>query len=237
MESNDVPILELQILPKRGQKFGLLAGRDNNELEWMATRLRRSLGVKSEVTGDKVVGLPDRKEKPEKSRVVYEPLEDGLLLSVPRAGFKEGNKATWGYAILWNLILTAITTALMMAGGMQDGPFVFIFLLLSLFWCIGLAMLGMAIHMSFRTAELAASGGRLLVVRSGLLSKSKREFGPHEIACVRAVPSSISVNHQPFYELEIVPREGKSLTLLEGRDQEELAWMATILRQALRVPG
>jgi hypothetical protein len=33
------------VQPKGGRKFGLLAGRDEDELRWMASTLRRSLGL------------------------------------------------------------------------------------------------------------------------------------------------------------------------------------------------
>lgn len=45
MEVNDRPVLELQFHPQVGKKLGLLAGRDVQELRWIATHLRRTLGV------------------------------------------------------------------------------------------------------------------------------------------------------------------------------------------------
>jgi hypothetical protein len=45
MAVNDVPVLELQIHAKAGKKMGLLAGRDEAELHWLATRLRRALAA------------------------------------------------------------------------------------------------------------------------------------------------------------------------------------------------
>jgi hypothetical protein len=45
MEVNNRRLFELQIHPVTGKKVGLLAGRDENELRWMATRLRRALDV------------------------------------------------------------------------------------------------------------------------------------------------------------------------------------------------
>jgi hypothetical protein len=45
MEINDKPIIELQIHPTEGKKFGLLAGRDEAELQWVATVLRHGLCV------------------------------------------------------------------------------------------------------------------------------------------------------------------------------------------------
>lgn len=43
MEVNDRPVIELQIHPVTGKKCGLLAGRDEQELRWMAAELRRVL--------------------------------------------------------------------------------------------------------------------------------------------------------------------------------------------------
>jgi hypothetical protein len=45
MEVNDHPVIELQIHPCVGKKVGLLAGRKEEELRWMATRLRQALNV------------------------------------------------------------------------------------------------------------------------------------------------------------------------------------------------
>jgi hypothetical protein len=45
MEVNDKPILELQIFGQGAGKFGLLAGRTDEELNWIASELRVALGV------------------------------------------------------------------------------------------------------------------------------------------------------------------------------------------------
>jgi hypothetical protein len=45
IEVNHRPVIELQIHPCTGKKVGLLAGRDEKELRWMATRLRHALDV------------------------------------------------------------------------------------------------------------------------------------------------------------------------------------------------
>jgi len=45
---NDRPVLELQVHPNEGSKFALLAGRDAAELRWMATVMRRALGVSAD---------------------------------------------------------------------------------------------------------------------------------------------------------------------------------------------
>jgi hypothetical protein len=45
MEVNGQPVIELQIHPVTGRKVGLLAGRDEQELHWIATELRKTLQV------------------------------------------------------------------------------------------------------------------------------------------------------------------------------------------------
>jgi hypothetical protein len=47
VEVNHRPVIELQIFPRTGKKFGLLAGRDVAELQWIAAVLRQALGVSS----------------------------------------------------------------------------------------------------------------------------------------------------------------------------------------------
>ena len=42
MEVNDVPVMELQIRDQGGKKFGLLAGRSNAELQWLASELQQA---------------------------------------------------------------------------------------------------------------------------------------------------------------------------------------------------
>jgi hypothetical protein len=45
IQVNEVDVLELQIVPREGLKFGLLAGRDEPEIAWIAGVLRDRLGV------------------------------------------------------------------------------------------------------------------------------------------------------------------------------------------------
>jgi hypothetical protein len=52
MTVNDEPVLELQIHPRQGKKVGLLAGRDAEELRWLATTLRRALGLAARPEGE-----------------------------------------------------------------------------------------------------------------------------------------------------------------------------------------
>jgi hypothetical protein len=48
IEVNDVPVMQLQIVPQTGAPYGLLTGRDEAEIEWIATHLRRVLRIESD---------------------------------------------------------------------------------------------------------------------------------------------------------------------------------------------
>jgi hypothetical protein len=50
MEVNHRPVIELQVHPRTGKKAGFLAGRNETELRWLATRLRRALNVPARKT-------------------------------------------------------------------------------------------------------------------------------------------------------------------------------------------
>ena len=50
MTVNDEPVLELQIFDGGASKFGLLAGRSDEELEWLASELRVALNVPEHAT-------------------------------------------------------------------------------------------------------------------------------------------------------------------------------------------
>jgi hypothetical protein len=48
MEVNDRPVLELQVIDVQGKKFGLLAGRADDELRWIAQELRYVLQIQEQ---------------------------------------------------------------------------------------------------------------------------------------------------------------------------------------------
>jgi hypothetical protein len=65
-EVNDEPVLELQIHPREGNKFSLLAWRDSEELEWLAGVLRQlvrphALAPLQEVEGEESIPENDQR--------------------------------------------------------------------------------------------------------------------------------------------------------------------------------
>jgi hypothetical protein len=46
------PVLQLQIVPQKGKRYGMLTGRDEPELDWIAALLRRTLRLNGAVTAE-----------------------------------------------------------------------------------------------------------------------------------------------------------------------------------------
>ena len=105
------------------------------------------------------------------------------------------------------------------------------------FGAVGLGMMAIAINLGRRTATFAAESGRLCVETKSLFGARQLEWSSGEINAIRADASNMEVNHRPVLELQIHPVTGKKVGLLAGRNENELRWMATRLRQALNVPA
>ncbi len=186
----------------------------------------------------------DLLERPENSRVQYEPLDDGLTLRVPPAGVWKGSAGLMVFAILWNGFMVVFTSLVVasMFGGAGKGPEGFwerigFGCFLALFWAVGIGILFSALHMGRREAAIAVTGGSLMVLQTGLFRSKSREWQPGEIAAIRSGPSGMEVNDVPVMELQIMPKDGKKFGLMGGYNEQELAWVATLLRQALDVPA
>ena len=176
--------------------------------------------------------------KPADSRVRVEPRPDGVLLVVPPAGLRKGSKGLFGFAILWCLIVAVITTAIAAASAknVRGKPFVG-WALIGVFWLVGLSMLAGAVNMARRRAMLLVENGRLKVAQIGIFGAKRWDWNRENIAAIRADTSGLEVNNAPVIELQIHPVNGKKTGFFAGRDQEELRWMASELRRALKVPA
>lgn len=234
VEVNDEPVIELQIVPMKGKKFGMLSGRNEEELRWIAVKLRHALQMKLQGASSGV--FCERAEQPDTSDIVQDQRIDGVTLTVPPAGIWSGSKGLLTMALAWNIIIGIITAVLfgVLVNGQTE---VWIGLLfLSVFWLIGLALLAGAIHMGTRRAVLAVVGDELLVMQTGIFGKKEHHWKRTELTDIRTGPSGMAVNGQPVLELHIQPKTGAKLGMLAGREHDELAWLATVLRRTLKLP-
>ncbi len=238
---NNRPVMELQVQPKEGagKVAGLLGGRDEAELEWLASRLRHALQLQPVADDDDDDdSFVERREQPVGSAVVVERTRDSITLTVPPAGIWRAGKAALLFGLLWCGFIAIFDTVVLFAANEkpgQAGPYIMLGFSL-LFWAVGIGILLSAVNMGRRRAVLAVVADELLVLQTGLFGSKRWQWLRRDLADIRTGPSNTSVNNVPVRELQIQPREGEPVGLLAGREDAELQWLATELRRALRVP-
>lgn len=183
------------------------------------------------------VGPIERWEQPAGSPVVYQEIPGGFSLLVPAPGVWKGSAGLFGFSLLWcgfMIIFSGVAGGILIGGGIKDDKVVWIFPLASLlFWGIGIGLMIMAINMGRRQAVLAITQGELKLMQSSLFGTGRKDWQLSELQTVRKGPSGMSVNDVPVMQLQIVDSRGQVYGLLTGRDDAELEWMATLLRQQL----
>lgn len=180
-------------------------------------------------------GFVERREKPTKSQVVVEEHPDGVTLIVPPAGLWRGSKGFFAFSLFWCGFMTVFTALTFGAAPAEANVFWMFTLFIIVFWAIGIGMMLGAVHMGRRQAVLAVAGGSLLVMQSGLWGTKRHEWSCADVRDVRPGPSGMEVNDRPVLELQVLPADGAKFGLLAGRDEDELAWIATVLRRAVRL--
>ena len=176
---------------------------------------------------------------PADSRITIERFPDGLTIQLPPAGLS-GAQGLLVVAFAWIAIvgiITAVLAASFFGGNRQPDKAVWVLpLFLSVFWLVGIGLLLAGLNMARRRAAFAITGGTLMVIQTGLFGSKTRDFEPGDVEAVRVGPSGMEVNDVPVRELQIFDGGAAKFSLLAGRSDAELDWLAAELRQALQVP-
>jgi hypothetical protein len=173
--------------------------------------------------------------KPADSTVVYEPHEDGLTITVPPVGVRKGSKGMFGFSIFWNGFMALVTVGWLFAGKNSDA--VIAYIVFPVFWLVGIVILLGAINAGRRRAILDVVGDTLLITRKTLFKTSQQEIHRDNIKTIRRDKSGVEINDVPVLNLQVHLHKGKKVSMLSQLSDEELSWIAALLREALRVPG
>lgn len=178
-------------------------------------------------------------EHPPKTDIVLQNLPDGVGLSVPPSGLWKGTKGIFLFVIAWDVICTGIILVMVFGifrgGSNGDIPPVGVFVVMAIFLAIGIAMTLGAISMGTRRALVAATKGALTVRQISPFRTREWQFAAGEVAAIRMGASGTTVNDTPVMELQIVDRKGKKVGFLSQRTNEELMWLAAVLRLTLNI--
>jgi hypothetical protein len=180
--------------------------------------------------------------QPAGSKVTLEAVPEGVTLLVPPAGVIRGSFGLFFFAIMWLGFLTIFTSVLGFAflngkaWNIQSmWEVVGIVAFIGAFWSVGIGVMLMAVNLGRRQAALAVANGRLMIVQASLFGTKKHEWACDNLRTIGIGPSGMSVNDVPVLELQIHPHHEKKHGMLAGRETQELAWIATVLRDAGQV--
>ena len=159
--------------------------------------------------------------------------DDGerFALIIPPAGLWRGSRGLVAFAVVWNVFVLFMLKSILGTAQGSLGSILF----LGLFLTVGLAMLGISVHMGYARALFACYRGRLALKRSSPFRTRERVWEAGTLAAVRVGPSNMTVNDRPVPELQLIGRDGEKTGCCSTLREEELLWMADELRRRLSV--
>ena len=171
-------------------------------------------------------------EQPVESRVVVERRDTGVTLNIPPGGpgplYLIG-LVLCGFAALFSLPL--ICTGIPSADGLW-GTLLFIFG----FWAVAGGIFLWGYHNAHLRTAATVAGDELLIETTGPLGTKHQQWSRAQMADIRCGETEWvegEDNPRPIIQLQIHLTEGKKFGLCTCRREEELRWMADVLRRAL----
>jgi hypothetical protein len=223
----------------------LVIGYPREWLENVANDLSNRIGVSVSMSAPKVeveellpleAAALETVEKPAASKVRLEKSGGNLTMIIPPSGIGKGSKGMFTFGIFWNLFIAIFTAVFLFADGKNSNnkPPFFLWGILGFFWLIGAGMLLGAINMGRRRAVISAANGELRIAQESIFGKKLYRWRSNEISAICADRSGMEMNGVPVIELQIFG-SGKKSGFFAGRDDAELLWIASELRNALKV--
>jgi hypothetical protein len=253
IDSEGPDTFQVHIDPHPGEgKRVRLPVRDEPEANWLAATIRQALGIPE--AGDESAPFLERAEPPAGCPIVEEPLPDGIQFIVPPMGFQHPNVRYYGLLGLGYLAIGLVVGGfLYVADGLGhisiDDFLQLVWLVPVLFGLGFLAAVEEVIRRAGRHAMLSVGGNTLRLQQTNLYRTRRCEWPRSRIVDVRVgnnlekcrlvgprTQRVILDQTDPTWELHIHLRDGELVRLFDGYGDAELQWLATALRQALRVP-
>jgi hypothetical protein len=240
----------LMAILREGKKAALLVGYPRDWLEGMAAELSGLMQLQGKTVPVTQAAALSRStnvsaeapiEKPADSLATLVATANGIELSVPSPGLWKGSQGLLAFGIIWCVVLGLITTGFALGARQTTsrnslGP-LGTALILAGFWGIGAGTVLGGIHLGTRRWSLHADPQRLHIALQSALRFREWQWPAPDIREIKVGDSGVTVNNRRLEQLQIHPRAGHKTGLLTGRNHAELGWIATVLRQALRLPA
>ena len=232
MEVNGVPVMNLTIKPHEGKSVGMFMHLDNEEIQWLAQQLRRSLDLR--VYGSSfAVGNFDSAELMEhlsSTNIEVQQDHDRTTITVPPHRF-EGARTLGFLGLAFTVVPVPATIAAMCFVGFE-WP---IILFAVLFSCMGAVMFFIHRMTTSRNYQIVVTSQQLDVAVDGFMPCNGLSATRPEILSVDVLDSETRLNNQRLLCLKIKVKGRNGLTMMTGRDSVELVYVARLIHQRLQL--
>ena len=179
-------------------------------------------------------------ELPEDSDLQVLQQDGSTVYRIPRRSvWKSGG--VFFFAIIWNAMVAFFTGVVIWGlfnGANQQNNVnnlpVFV-LVISIFWLVGLSFLGGTIYSAWQSALIGVKDGLLFIERKTIFGTSWSDFTAEQIVSIEMGHANMEVNGRPVMNLQITPREGRTVALFSRLSNGELQWLARQLQQTLGI--
>jgi hypothetical protein len=202
--------------------------------EWEQDSPPRGGSVEVIESAVETTGFCERHDQPAGSAVVVlERRAAKVSLYIPPLGLWRGGGCWLLFSLFWfGSALFCLLGALGVIAGKGNAVLACGVCLLS-----GIGLLLVGIHLGRRWAVLTVAGKTLWVRTGGLFGDRERSWQREEIQDIRTGRSMTGEDEGPLQlQIHLKRMLNSTFGFLGGRNADDLAWLATVLRQALRLP-
>jgi hypothetical protein len=192
--------------------------------------------------------IQDRPQQPSRSTAILEPRPNGLTITIPPPGMLKGSSRSFvSWCLCWNGLVFLMTPLFLYSafqgnakweGSDQKVSFLFICCFMTPFILIGIGGLLALFIRGSRSAVLNVAESTLEALESGFFGTRLHQWqakGLITIGILREKHDDGEEGINWTVSLGIQAKDGSISRLLSNRDQAELEWIATLLRQTLHL--
>jgi hypothetical protein len=253
-DSGDGPVsylVELHPHPGEGTKVALPVWGEA-DARWMTATLRLALHIPDPPPPGQLPAFLERDEQPAGSKITLARSAEGVSLTVPAAGWLHPpvrrtflwSAGFFGLALGGGPLFYWLAHATTVRSGVDPhapGRFMaHVFEAVAVIWIIvwtfgGLWDLAVGVWRACWRGQLAVAGDVLILRSTTLFGTQSRQWERASVVDVRT-GGAWGEFEEANGELQIHLKDGKIIRVLPGYGDQELQWLATVLRRTLRVP-
>ena len=232
MQVNDVPVMNLKIQPLEGDAVGMFSHLDNEEIQWLAQQLRRSLGLSSNLNRFAVGNFDPSKPLEHLPSTDIQVQQDNgrTAITVPPHRFR-GSRMLGFLGLLFMVVPFPALIA-----GIWFWGFELFFLIFTMVFSGMGAIIFFAHRISTtRNYQIVATSQKLDVTVNGFMPNQGLSATRPEILSVDVFDSGTQLNGKMLLCLKIKVKDKRGLTMMTGRDSKELVYVARLIRQRIQL--